>query len=152
MSNPIDINLRGEQFNVNLAFIWKAEFNDGSALFQFDHETGIENKFKLVQDKFSELKCFYLYHYKDNINFCVDLIQGKIFYNCNPALDELDNDKNNVRLIFFRRHQIKMSMNGKEKSHTIIYFLGIQWQSQEGKNKNIILQINENGDFIIDGK
>ena len=148
MDNSISINLNSENNSMNsLSFSWRARFKNNSELNQF--ENGKENLFQLVKDRFTELSYFYLIS-KDNLQcFTVDLLHGLIFYNNHQEIDynQLEK-KENCRLIFFRRHQIKMSINGKEKSHTIEYHLGFQWL-KDGKNQKIILIIDEEGNFII---
>jgi hypothetical protein len=127
-----------------------AEFNNG-VLFQF--ENGIEHKFKEVQDRINDLEFFHLYH-KDgmtNINFIVDLKKGLIKTLDAEEPKEIEK-KENIRLIFFRRHKVTLTESGKEVEHIITYHLGFQWLDLNNQNRNIILQINENGDFIIDGK
>jgi len=149
MSNTIDKNLdSGNNSMDSLSFYWMAKFED-SILFQFDN--GKENRFQLVKDNLDKLIFFHLYQKDGNKRFIVDLKNGIIKYN-SSSLPEIKEEKNNIRLIYFRRHTIKIGeIDLKEKSHIITYFLGLQW-TFNNKNKNIILQINDNGDFIIDGK
>jgi len=149
MDNTMDINLDSRNNSMNLlSFYWMAKFED-SILFQFDN--GKENRFQLVKDNLDKLLFFHLYHKDGNKRFIVDLKNGIIKYN-SSSLPEIKEEKNNIRLIYFRRHTIKIGeIDLKEKSHIITYFLGLQW-TFNNKNKNIILQINDNGDFIIDGK
>lgn len=152
MSNTIDQNLGNGNNSMNsLQFHWKAEF-ENEEIFQFDYETGKENRFKEVMDRFDNLKYFHLFHKRENINFTVDLTLGLITFNKKPLAIELIEKKDNIRLIFFRRHQIKMSINGKEKSHTIEYHLGLQYQDFEKRNHKIILIIDEQGNWILGDK
>ena len=147
MSNTIDLNLSGDNTMKPLAFSWKAFFVDGSIIEQY--ENGIENKFQLVKDKFDQLVRFSLVNKDYSKCFTVDLKNGFILYNNyrDIKLTKVEY-KENIRLIFFRRHTVEMTEQMIEKSHKIIYFLGLQW-TVNNQNHSIILQIDENGDFII---
>ena len=137
-NNPID----------SLSFLWIAEFEE-DCIFQI--ENGVEHRFAEVKDRFNELKYFTLQHKEKEISFTVDLINGLIIYN-NYKNTEIVEKKDNVRLIYFRRNKITMTESGDQQSHTIVYHLGYQWQKSNNENRQIILQINQTGDFIIDGK
>jgi uncharacterized FlaG/YvyC family protein len=53
-------------------------------------------------------------------------------------------------LIFFRRHRIEISeIDLKEKSHIIEYHLGFQYNKDE-KNRQIVLIIDNEGNFVIE--
>jgi len=149
MNSIINQNLGGEQFNVNLAFTWKARFKTGEEISQFDN--GKENKFKLIQDRFSELSYFYLISKDLSQCFCIDLNRGLIFFGNHQVVSEdfLKEKKENIRLIYFRRHQIKMTLNNTTKSHRIQYFLGFQYQDSKKNNHKSILQIDELGNWIL---
>jgi len=154
MSNSIDINLSNENNAMNsLQFYWKAFFSSGKVIEQF--ENGIEHRFQEVKDDFENLIKFSLVNKDYSKYFVVDLEYGFILhnnYNLNNINFEQLEQKNNIRLIHFRRHFVEIGTKDlKEKSHQIIYFLGLQWQDSEEKNHKIILQIDENGDFIING-
>ena len=140
-------NLGGEQSNGNLSFTWKAFFSDGFILEQF--ENGIENRFQLVKDKFDQLIRFSLVNKDYSQCFTVDLKNGFILYNNFKNINLEKIDKQNIRLIFFRRHKIKMTEQTIEKSHTIEYHLGLQWNDKEGNNRQIVLIINSEGNFIV---
>ena len=147
MSNPIDQNFRGDQFNVNLSFIWVAIFRDSSIISQFDVD-GKEHLFKEVKDKFENLVYFNLTDRKGKL-FTIDLIHGIIGYNY-LALPYIEVEpKENIRLIFFRRHKVEMTEQMVKKSHTIVYHLGFQY-NRNGKNRQIILQIDSEGNWIIE--
>jgi hypothetical protein len=153
MDNTMDININGGNNPMDsLTFYWKAEFNNG-VIFQF--ENGIEHKFKEVKDKFDKLIRFSLVNKNYSQCFTVDLQNGFIIYN-NYSLKTINlaeiEKKNNIRLIFFRRHRVEITENNIQKSHTITYHLGLQYLDSNNINHKVILQINENGDFVINGK
>jgi len=150
MSNSID-KISEDNNSMNfLAFRWIAIFSDGTKIEQFEND--IEHNFQEIKDKFSDLAYFNLTDRKGHM-FSVDLINGLIGYNyLTLPYIKVKEKKDNIRLIYFRRHQVEITEKMIEKSHTIIYFLGIQWATINNENRNIILQIDENGDFIINGK
>jgi hypothetical protein len=148
------INKNNEQGNNSIipySFIWTAQFKEKNELCQFDFETGKENSFKEVKDNFNQLIYFILWN-KEKV-FRVDLINGIIFFNtetqCKIDPDLLKEKKENIRLIYFSRHTMKMSSAGQEINHNLIYFLGFQYRDNNGFNRKIILQINSNGEFVI---
>ena len=149
MTNPMDINLGGDNAISNLSFIWSAILKDGSKIDQFN-EDGSENKFQLVKDKFNELGYFNLTN-KEGKLFTVDLINGLIGYNylALPYI-EVKEKKENVRLIFFRRHRVTLNQEGKEIEHILNYHLGFQYNDKNGYNQKIVLKIDEEGNFIIE--
>jgi hypothetical protein len=149
MDNSISKNRRREDNPMNsLAFTWNAILIDGTRIYQFDRE-GLEHKFQEVKDRFDELVYFNLTNKHGKI-FSVNLIKGLIGYNKLefPYIETLEH-KENIRLIFFRRHKIEFSGNLIEQSHNIIYHLGFQYIDKLGNNKQIILQIDSEGNFII---
>jgi hypothetical protein len=151
-SNTIEFNNKGDNNPMSsLSFHWKAIFSDGSVTEQFN-EDGTENKFQLVKDRFNILVYFNLAN-KQGILFTVDLIHGIIGYNdlILPYRDfSTSEKKENIRLIFFRRHKVEMTENLIEKSHTITYHLGYQYLDKLGNNRQIVLQIDSEGNFIIE--
>jgi uncharacterized FlaG/YvyC family protein len=149
MDNTMNINLNsGNNSMDSLSFYWMAEFNNG-VLFQF--ENGIEHKFQEVLDRINDLEYFHLYHRDGmtNINFIVDLKRGLI-----KTLDAQEpikvEEKKNIRLIFFRRHKVEITEKMMEKSHTIEYHLGFQYNDKLGNNRQIILIIDEEGNWILE--
>jgi hypothetical protein len=146
MSNTIDINLGDNNSMKSLSFYWIAEFED-NCIYQF--ENGIEHRFQEVKNKINKLKYFTLQHKEKTINFTVDLTLGIITFNKNYQAGELKEEKQNIRLIFFRRHRITMTENLIKKSHIIEYHLGFQYNDKNGNNQKIILQIDEQGNWIL---
>ena len=131
-----------------LSFFWIALFKNNSKIEQFDKD-GTENKFKLIQDNFFELAYFNLTDRKGHM-FTVDLINGRIGYNYLPLpYLESTTEKNNIRLIFFKRHKVEISEKGKELSHNIEYHLGFQYQDSEKRNHKIILIIDSEGNWVL---
>lgn len=150
MDNSISINLEGNNSMDSLKFHWLARFADESLIPQFNSDN-TENKFQLIKDKFEDLRYFYLTNNIDK-TFCVDLVNGLIFFNNHQKID-LDSleKKYNIRLIFFRRHKIEINESNTENSHTVKYHLGFQYNRQ-GINRQITLQIDEEGNFIVDNQ
>ena len=151
MSNSIDINLNGGNNSMDsLSFHWTAGFKDGSDLMQFNVD-GTENRFKLVKDRIEELECFYIYNKDLSKIFTVNLDKGYISFGQTQTIqpDLLKEEKKNIRLIFFRRHVVELTISNIETSHVIIYFLGFQYNDKNGKNRQIVLQIDANGNTVI---
>jgi hypothetical protein len=151
MSNSIlNQNLGGDNPMNSLSFYWLATFKDNSIINQFD-DNGTEHKFQEVKDKFDELKYFILYNRNNREErFIVDLENGYIFTDKAIKYDE-DNEikKNNIRLIFTRRHRSKMNENFQEINHEIVYILGYQYLDEFDKNHKIVLRIDQHGNFSI---
>jgi hypothetical protein len=145
MSNTIDQNLRDSNSMKSLSFYWLAEFNNG-VIFQFD-ESG-EHKFREVLNRINELEFFYLYHKKKSLRFIVDLKKGFIKFNDISEPTEVGK-KENIRLIYFRRHKIEITENCIEKLHNITYYLGFQYNDKLGNNQKIIFQIDEIGNWSV---
>jgi hypothetical protein len=158
MDTTTNQNLGDSNSIPSLSFIWKVQFSDGTILNQFD-ELG-EHRFQEVKDRFNELSYFYLIHKNLPIGFIIDFKNGLIFFNNQKIEPKLITKKVNIRPIFFnetsplmRRHFVKIGMKDlKEKQHEIFYFLGIQWNDEKNNNHKIILQIDENGNFIVTGE
>jgi hypothetical protein len=151
MSNTIDINLEGTHPRESLLFLWNAIFKDGTHIFQIDKE-GIEHKFKEVQDKFNDLVYFNLRNNNGKM-FSINLMNGLIGYNTLefPYI-KLEKHKQNIRLIFFRRHTIELTDSFKEINHNIKYHMGIQYNDDKNNNHKIILIIDQEGNFIVTGE
>jgi hypothetical protein len=82
--------------------------------------------------------------------FSINLINGLIGYNrLEFPYIEIEDKKQNIRLIYFRRIKIEIGEKDlKEKSRIITYHLGYQYL-QNGKNRQIILQIDEEGNWVL---
>lgn len=145
MNNPMVINL-GKGNDTTLPLVWKAILKNNTVIDQFNQD-GIENKFELVQNNFSELKEFWLIG--QNNKFVVDLEKGIInnFY-FESFYKEVK--KENIRLIYFRRKREHFSQNGEFINLEIHYFLGFQY-NENNLNRKIILEIDEYGNFIVIG-
>jgi hypothetical protein len=144
MSNPIDNKeIKIDNSISNLVFLWKAKFIDNTVLYQ---EDGIP--FKEVQNRFKELKEFSIHSKELQKCFVVNLEKG---YISDCKLDYNDKEiKNNIRLIYFRRHNIELGMSDlKEHNHIIRYFLGFQYLDKNNHNHQIIFEINSDGSFIV---
>jgi len=130
---------------------WEAKFIDKTILLQY--EEGKENLFQIVKDRFSQLTSFSLIHRINPLKITVDLQKGLIYFNSKkqPLESNLYIFKKNIRLIYFRRNKIITNTNGAFKNHVIIYFLGYQYLNEIGRNKKVILQINQEGNILIGG-
>ena len=141
-------NLEVQNSIHDLSFLWTAIFKDDSYISQL--ENGIEHKFQEVKDKFNELKYFSIINKYTNQYFTVDLEKGLIYNNgISYSEEDLKEEKKNIRLIHFRRHRKEIGENLKEQSHRIWYFLGFQYNDNLGNNRQIVLQIDENGNWVI---
>lgn len=126
----------------NLDYHWKAEFEDGKILYQFDKDK--ENLFKEVRDNFNKLNTFILYHISKPFKIIVDLKKGLIYFNDVQVTEpDLLKKKDNIRLIYFRRNKVHFNEKFEQTGHDIIYFIGYQY-TNNGKNKKVILQVDKN--------
>ncbi len=135
---------------MKLEFTWFAIFKDGIQINQFDKDEK-EHRFQEVKDKFEDLLFFSLTNNKGKL-FTIDLKQGMIGYNylTFPYIKSKEAKKNNIRLIFFRRHMVSIGTSDlKEKFHTITYHLGYQYNDKNNNNQKIILKIDKEGNFIL---
>ena len=132
----------------SLVFTWSAIFADGSKIEQF--ENGIEHRFQEVKDKFNDL-CFFNLKNNEGAMFSVNLMSGLIGYNILefPYIDAKEK-KENIRLIYFRRHQVDTTEGGAIVAHRVWYFLGYQYNDNNGNNRKVILKIDSNGNFLIE--
>ena len=134
---------------MKLSFVWQGLFSDGTKIEQFDKD-GTEHKFKEIQDNFNKLIRFSLVNKDYSQCFTIDLQNGFIIYN-NYRNIQTKEEKQNIRLIYFRRHRVTLTEAGKEVSHTITYHLGYQYLDKLGNNRQIVLQIDEQGNWILEG-
>ena len=152
MDNSISIKLGNKDNNMNLfQFHWNAIFKNGTHIFQFE-KNGTEHRFAEIKDRFDDLVYFNLTNNAGKM-FTVNLTNGLIGYNRLefPYIESIDKEKTNVRLIYFRRNRIEVGLNNlKEQKRTVTYHLGVQWLDSQGNNRKIILQISEDGSFIIE--
>ena len=147
MDNPMsENNIEVNNSISDLSFLWTAVFKDYTYISQV--ENGIEHKFQEVKDRFNELKYFTLQHKEKEISFTVDLVNGLIIYN-NFKNTEVVEKKDNIRLIYFRRNRITMTESGDQQSHTITYHLGLQWLNSKKENRQTVLKIDENGNWVL---
>lgn len=135
--------------NSDLKLHWEAKFNDSSVICQYNKNN--ENSFKKVQENFGSLKYFSLYHVSKPLRIIVDIQKGLIYFNTiNKIVDnDLNIEKKNIRLIYFRRNKIILNEKFQKKEYIITYFIGYQYIDKNGKNKKVLLQINQEGNIII---
>jgi hypothetical protein len=148
--NPIiDTLIGGNNPMESLNFYWMAEFNNG-VIFQF--EDGKEHKFQEVLNRMNELEYFHLYH-KDglsNINFIVDLKKGFIKTLDSEEPEQIEK-KENIRLIYFRRIRKILNEQLQEVKCIIHYHLGFQYNDKNGNNRQIVLIIDNEGNWVLEG-
>jgi len=132
-----------------LNLIWVAKFKDDSFIQQFEEDK--EHLFKEVQDRFSELKSFSLIHNHKDFVATVDLEKGIIYCNLfQPIIaEEFQGLKNNLRLIYFRRRRLEYTSDFKKVNTSILYFLGFQYNDEFGKNRKIMIQLDQDGNIIF---
>ena len=151
MPNSIDKNNLGVNNSIfDLNFLWTAIFRDGSKINQIDSD-GTENRFQEVKDRFEDLAFFNLSNDKDKL-FTVNLLEGIIGYNdLVMPYRKSEIKKNNIRLIYFRRVYKTFGLKDlKQKEIRIVYFLGYQYNYENNNNRKVILQIDNEGNFIIE--
>lgn len=131
-----------------LNFKWGAVFNDNTLIQQFD-QSGTEHKFQEVLDAQDRLVSFFI---KSDLHHCIgiDLINGIIYVNSasNP-IQELYTPKQDIRLIYFRRHVV--TMGASEKQDRVTHCIGFQYRDVQGNNRKILAQIDEYGNVAFGG-
>lgn len=122
---------------------WKAIYNDGTFLNQFDNET--EHLFKDInQDVLIEFEV------SDNNNkVTLSLSDGKFVMNgVELFVDGLHNTDFENRLIYFRRVTLNIGTRNVSENKTVKTFIGYQFTDDEGNNKKVILECGNNC-FVI---
>lgn len=138
-----------------LDLIWTAKFKDGSTINQFDEqETQTkEHKFKEILDHQENLIGFTLVNIHTNVAYILNLENGTINITLNGS-EELEPDKEMLkglykyRLIYFRRVQRYFTSSMVETGVDITYFLGFQYNDEDGKNHKRFVKINSDGRLI----
>ncbi len=139
-----------------LNFQWEAIFKDGKIIPQYEEDK--EHPFSEVRENFSDLVLFKIKHICLPLEIAVDLTRGLLFYNLGcgmelyEAIGSVDPDfikeKENIRLIYFRRHTHQLSAQLDELAHTLVYFIGYQY-TINGINHKVIVQVDNNGHLTI---
>lgn len=119
-----------------LVYFWIAEYTDGTALPQFDPQTGKENKFSEINQ--NKLKRFGWYPFTKKLaQKILENEKLKVTPTNNPPYT-ITTEKGN-KLIAHRTNTIKLNTQKNETNHReTVYVLGVK-----GKEA---LQINENGE------
>ena len=137
--NTIKPNNNVDNAISNLVFLWIAVFKNGDTWHQKNHS------FKEIKQRMNELSKFTLYSYKLNKYFIANLLNASISDSNNNKIININNT--NVRLIYFRR--INGITNFNKTISEVSYFIGYQYKDIEQKNTKILIQIFNNGKFII---
>jgi len=144
--------LRGgnSMLNLELKFNWTAVFNDSTQISQYEVDMS-EHLFKEVLDNSDKLTSFYIVHLTLPLKITVDLTRGLLFINAQQqdVGPELQEEKQNIRLIFFRRHTVKLTPEMLESGHNIVYFIGYQYNDKSGINHKVLLQVDQDGNITI---
>jgi len=104
---------------------WKAIYNDGGYLSQYNEDNS-ENSYKDIDR--TKLSRFELYDL-DKLVFCLHIKEGQ-------------------RLIFRRRNFIEVSEKGEKRWQVIL--VGYQYNDATGKNHKVLNYIHENGLIELD--
>ena len=153
-----------------LDLTWSAYFKDGTAIHQFDDtEQTKEHKFGEVQEKEQTcpLERFCLLNSKTATWYWVDLASGRIFidpaecgvksnyiWNRLKEKEVAGDQTQKYRLINFRRVTYSLSWNpltdeSASQPTGIIYFLGFQYTTTDGRNIKRLLQISVDDEVCI---
>jgi hypothetical protein len=121
-----------------LVYFWIAEYTDGSALPQFDPETGKENMFSEVDHR--RLKRFGWYPFSVELAQRIWEAERTVVVPSRNRVYTVALERGD-ELVAYRTNAIKMRMRsgGVEYAETV-YVLGV-----EGKK---VLRVNENGDVL----
>ncbi len=121
-----------------LVYFWIAEYTDGSALPQFDPETGRENRFSEVDQQ--KLKRFGWYPFTTELAQKI-LKAEKLVAIPTRNLPYAVRLENGEKLVAYRTNTIKLrTKSGEVKRGETVYVLGVDC----GK----ILEINESGNVV----
>ena len=123
-----------------LTFYWIAYYNDGQCLPQFDPIDGHENFFRDIDQ--SRLIKFGLYSFTEEMIRTVKEPFRIVPYPL-PRFEVQLNE--NQRLIFFRRGRITK----QGKMLPTEYFLGWQENDSDGRNRKILMRIDEQGNVEL---
>jgi hypothetical protein len=120
-----------------LVYFWIAEYTDGSALPQFDPETGRENSFAEIDHK--KLHCFGWYPFSPKLAQKILTAEKTVVV---PTRNQSYRVKvNGGGLVAYRTNTVKLQMRKGGVSHgETVYVLGVEG----GK----VLHINEEGNMV----
>lgn len=128
---------------------WVAKFHSHPDLEQFP-EGGGEHVLREVLVHHNDLKIFSLVNQENRAVISLDISNGLIHINSNQIPEpELLSDNRKFRLIYFRRNKVTFSTGLKELSRTVVYFLGYQYNDNQGRNHKKMIQIDENANITI---
>lgn len=127
---------------------WHAVLQDGTQIDQVDQH-GFEHMFQEVRDRFNQLVLFFITD-TNGIKLTVNLSKGiLIIGNTQPRVEELKEIKVNIRLIYFRRNKVTLSIGNDIQNHTVVQCVGFQYIDKLGNNRKIMAQIDEAGNILI---
>lgn len=133
----------------DLKMIWIAQFKDGRSVSQITPENQ-EVSFRTILDQVSDLSSFQLSHREKSLRILIDLTQGRLYVNNIQAPMGDSKLKKNIRLIYFRRHQVDMNISGDVKSRRMSYFIGFQYLDEQDENQKVLLQLDQDGNILIE--
>jgi len=149
MENSISSNVGDNNKMKSLNYYWVASLKDGSKIEQFDNNK--DDNYKRIQEKTKDLIYFCLYNkLNSNDRFTVNLEKGLVCYN--NLFEDWTKEKivkNNIRLIYFRRWRKYLSSELKLLTGDVHYFLGFQYNDENNKNHQILLQIDNKGNWSL---
>lgn len=129
-------------------FKWHAVLKDGTQIDQIDQH-GCEHLFQEVRDNFKQLVLFFITD-TNGIKLTIDLIKGTLIIgNAQSRIEELKEIKENIRLIYFRRNKVTLSIGNDIQNHTVVQCVGFQYIDKLGNNRKIMAQIDEAGNILI---
>lgn len=132
----------------NLKYRWTAVLKDGNKIEQYP-SGNTETLFREVLDNAANLKEFYIQHISMPLRVTVDLVEGILFVN--DMIQNIDSNitkKYNIRLIYFRRHTVKLT-EGLDSDHSIKYFIGYQYTGEKSENHKILVQLDGLGNLVV---
>jgi len=134
----------------NLNYYWIAQFKDNKYFGEYD-ENQKEHSFAEIKERIDDIKFFFLINKQNTYdNFIVDIENGSISVGHYSKLLENITEKKNIRLIFFKRRTVEVAQRDLQTVKEDIYFiLGFQYNTITGENRKLLLQIDNNGNFVI---
>ena len=115
-----------------LKYFWVVEYSDGTALSQFDPDTGKEHQWKEV-DESRVCKVAWAEFSRD----LSEKIEIETISTKRPKMHHVDFDPDE-KILVCRRNHMSISPNIATKEHRIEYLIG---KGESGDNENIIVRL-----------